>query len=348
MLSGPPLQQKAEAHFETFISSDIILTASTLTYRGEKGGTKWDASFAVNTMSLDYQPNAAFDFLGFATTVNEPTFGGQVGVRQKLTESLSLLASGGAYDGFQDYQDAWISTYYSQQYGNVSGYATPNPKGFSFSGGLRWEYLTGTGILEAKGIYARDDIVCSYQPDPNSPTFQLERGPDSVETAGSSVSLENVLTPRLRVRNQVQVLDNSVRELRVAYEGVIHYAPSERWILRVSGGYTTENPTFNAWYLDAMAEFQVSPRWTILCGGHYYTDTGEIVDALLLSTAAPGVQAWQIGAGVRYSSPRFTAKLFAGPYYTNYDPLTLGTQPYANLYQDRNWAVAQIAFLMQF
>jgi hypothetical protein len=95
-------------------------------------------------------------------------------------------------------------------------------------------------------------------------------------------------------------------------------------------------------------EFEVLPSFLLSVSGHYYEDSGEIVNSLLLSSAAPGLAAWNYGLGARYLWPSATLKLFVGPYFTDYDPVEMGTRPFDHLYKDRDWWLAQLALDVQF
>ena len=82
--------------------------------------------------------------------------------------------------------------------------------------------------------------------------------------------------------------------------------------------------------------------------GLYYSDTGEVENSLFISTAAPGVQTYQGGLGIRYAGKRSSFSLSAAPLRAEYDPVELGTRPFTNLYQNRTWVSVQAAWAIEF
>jgi len=68
---------------------------------------------------------------------------------------------------------------------------------------------------------------------------------------------------------------------------------------------------------------------------HYYHDTGEVLDPLVLTSAAPGLHSYGGSLGARFSWSRVTLKLSIGPYFTDYEPVTGSSRVFTNLYKDR-------------
>jgi len=302
----------------------------------------------------DYQPFQPLDrVFGFAERLHEDRFGGQATLRPKPTESLTLLLSGGAYEGFQDYRRVWIDNYYRQQYSPpglppIPGYIEADPKGWNVAGGFRWEYWTATGFLEARGGYNLDVVAPGYMLDTSRPTNPLTRGQDRLQTPSAKVSFENVLGARWRLLNEVQISHTTERELRVSWQGSINFAPADHWILRSYGGYTAEAPKFEAYWLGTTLEFELRRSCTLLAGLHYYHDTGEVLDPGVLTSAAPGLESYNASLGARFSWSRVTLKLSLGPYFTDYKPVTVESRVFTNLYKDRNWGLAQAVMSVSF
>src|SRR5439155_5464205 len=157
-------------------------------------------SFTHNLYYEHYRPFHTADTFGFAEILRENRYAGQATARSRLSEKLTLVLSGGAYDGFQDYRRVWLNNYYRQQFTNprfppIPGYQEADPKGWNASGGLRWEYLPTTGFLEAKGSFAVDDVAPGFVRDPA--TGMALRGRGTLYTPSFTVSSENVLSRRL-------------------------------------------------------------------------------------------------------------------------------------------------------
>ena len=343
---GSPTTHNGEISFEAMLASDIQFTATTFSYGQKRGGTEWKLNYTHSTFAEDYEPFKQFDFLGAPEHIYEEFNGGQASVRQRLSDSLTLTASGGAYAGFTDFRSLWLANYYKQQFNFVPGYEKPDPQGFNASSGLRWEYRPATGFAEANFLYAYDQIAPGYDFEPAS--GELLRGRKFLDTYAPTLRFENVLSPRIRLLDEFQVTHTSGRQPRYSYRGSINVALGERWVWRNSGGYTHEDPTLRAQYVGSTLEFELAPKWLVNVSGLYYHDTGEIENSAFVSTAAPGLDTWQAGAGLRYVGMWWSFNLSVAPIWANYQPVEVGTRPFTNLYKDRTWVSVRAAWAIQF
>lgn len=350
-----PAVPRFEADSEISWSSDILLWESGASFEHEVPGLRWDVALTYSSYREDYEPYRPFDrLLGFAERLHEDRFAGQATLRPKLAESFSLILSGGAYEGFQDYRRVWIDNYYRQQYDNPNfptippGYTEADPKGWNVAAGFRWEYWPAVGFVEVRAGYNLDVVAPGYVLDVSRPVDPLVRGQDRLKTPSLKVAFENVLGSRWRLLNEVQLSDTTERELRVSWQGSLNFAPAERWVLRSYAGYTAENPKFEAWWLGTTLEFELARHCTLVGELHYYHDTGEVLDPLVLTSAAPGLDSYSASLGARFSWSRVTLKLSLGPYFTDYEPVTGSSRVFTNLYKDRNWGLAQAVFSVSF
>lgn len=333
---------RSAASFEGLFASDVQLTTSALTYRATHGIWEGTVGVGLNTYGLDYEP-VDFDFLGRPERVDEARWSGQFNGRVRVLPRLTLLASAGVFDGFADYRSLWLSTYYAQQFSGLPGYVAPDPGGASVGGGVRWEWLPDAGFLQGDFTYVNEEIAPGYEIDFDG----LRRGRDRLYTAQWRISEEHVLHRRVRLLNEVRLTDTTDRDRRVAWQGSVNVTLGERWTLRPYGGYAEEDPQFEAWYVGGAVEYEVAPGWFVSVSGRYYEDTGEIENSNF-SNAAPGVDTWHAGAGVRHVRGRATFRLFAAPYATRYEPFGIGTAFFANLYRDRDWGLVQAAATFEF
>lgn len=95
-------------------------------------------------------------------------------------------------------------------------------------------------------------------------------------------------------------------------------------------------------------ECEVAPRWLVSLSGLYYHDTGEIENSLFISTAAPGLETYQGGLGLRYVGQTSSFSISAAPTFASYEPVSLGTRPFTNLYKQRTWVAVQAAWAFEF
>jgi thiol-disulfide isomerase/thioredoxin len=343
--TGPPVGRRGDISFEALLASDIKITSTTLNYGQQHGGTQWRINYTHNTIGEDYEPYALFDFLGYPEHITDDYDAGAVSLRQKLSDPLTLSVAGGGYAGFTDYRSLWLANYYKQQFSFLPGYETPRPYGYNASAALRWEYLPATGFAEASFLYAHDEIAPGYEYEPE---LGLLRGLERLETYSPTLKFENLLSRRVRMLNELQITFTTGREVRWAYRNSINFALGERWVWRTLGGYTFENPTLRAWFAGATLEYEIATHWLVNVSGMYYTDTGEIENSAFISTAAPGLETWQGGLGLRYAGETSSFSISVAPILANYEPVQVGTRPFTNLYRDREWVSLQAAWSITF
>ncbi len=339
---GPPMAHRAEGDFESVFASDILLTQGGVGYVQTIAGTEWGVALACASMGFDYEP-VSFDFLGSPAVVEEGRLAGQLSLRQRVFERFAFLGAAGLYDGFTDYRSAWIDEYFRQQFGTLPGYEEAAPRGANVQAGVRWEYVPASGFLQLYAAFLQDQIAPGYEIDFDG----LRRGRPVLYTTVWSLLAENILTPQLRSQAAIRLADTTEREPRYAAQGWLNWAAAEGVVVRTTGGYTTEDPTFEAWFLGLTVERELASSLWLSLSGRYYTDTGEI-ESSLFSTAAPGLSAWQVGVGAHYAWAASTLRLYVAPYFTDYEPFSLGTAFFANLYRDRSWGIVQAAYRLEF
>jgi hypothetical protein len=306
-------------------------------------------SFSVSGghIRLDYVPETRLEE---ENEVASNRAGFQTSGRFKLADRFTLLSGGGAYSGFMDYRSLWLDEHFRQLYSRREGYDEADPWGYNGSGGVRWEYLPAAAFLQGDLLFQHDVISPGYevvlQPFPP----HLVRFRDRYDTISGRLSLENVLTPRLRALQELQITDTTDRELRFSLQSSLNIAVSERWVGRLALCGTKENPQFESWYVSAVVERDWNETWFVSLTGRFYQDTGQIENALLAeNTAAPPLEAVEAGLGLRWQGTRASLKLKFGPYFTWYDPPeTLAQAAFGHLYQSRDWFSTQFAFTYEF
>jgi thiol-disulfide isomerase/thioredoxin len=340
--SSAAVAQRVSLAFDGALSSDIQLMQESASYRIGSGMWELTLTGGLGTIGADYVP-VDFDFLGKSTRLDELRGFGQLSGRWQWGERLTVVGGGGLYDGFADYRSVWLSEYYRQQFSTLPGYESPNPSGHNVSGGVRWEYWAAVGFAQLEVGYLADRIAPGYEID-----FEgLRQGRTTLHTTSWRISLENVLHRRLRVLHEFRRIDTSDRDSRLGYQGTANFALGERWVARVQGGLSSEEPQFESWYAGATLEYELAAGWLVSVSARYYEDTGEIENSNF-TNAAPPLEAWQAGLGLRYVGDGWAFKLFAAPYSTRYGAFGIGTAFFANLYRDRGWGLVQAALDWEF
>ena len=329
------------------IASDIWLTDETAEYRQTRPNSDLAFDLSHGHIELRYVP----EFLGVEkpTHIETERYGFQTRGRFLANDRLTVLGNGGAYYGYMDYRSFWLGEHFRQLFQTHSEYQTPHPWGYNFGGGLRWEYVPAAGFLEGDLLYQRDIIAPGYDVVLVSPPPQLVRFRDTYDTVGGQVTLETVLSPRLRAQQQLQAIDTTDRQLRFAGQSCLNIALAEHWVSRLTLAGSEERPNFDSWSAGATLERDFNGAWFLSLLGRYYQDTGQIENALLAeNTAAPPVRTVQIGFGLRWQGRKSSVKLVIGPYFSRYERPGPNALTFEHLYQSRDWLSTQLAFVHEF
>jgi hypothetical protein len=346
-----PRVYEAGFDFQGLWANDIFLNTGSLRYKQTGPKTEWSLGVLRSSMDFEYQP-VKFDFNGRKTNVFHDLYGVAGTIRRQLDDQVSFVGTAGAYEGFADYQSAWLAEYFQQQFGfftkkgSIPGdlYQTPDPKGYNFSAGFRWEYLPAAGFVQAEVRYAYDRIAPGYEINFNG----LHRGNENIYTTAAVLTGENVLTPRVRLLNDLHVISTTDRQTRLAYQGSVNVALWEHLVVRPYGGYAVEAPEFKAFWFGGTLEYEVLPGLLASISGQYYSDTGQIQNSDF-TTAAPSIETRLFGFGLRYQMGRSALKVFYAPWYdTTYGPIKLQTVFFKNLYKNRDFSNLVFAYSYTF
>jgi len=306
----------------------------------------WDTQISVSAsdFSFDYVP-VPFDLNGQSLSRSESNIALQVNGRNDLSETFTLMAGGGAYDGYTNYRSAWLDEYYRQQFSDLTGvpgselYRTAKPRGHNVTTGLRWMYLPSSGYAQISISQLQDEIAPGYEID-----FEgLRRGETVLATTALSLSTENILSKRVRSLFTLRASETSGREPRVGAEYAVNAALNDRWTARALIGGTKEEPQFDAHYANLALEYSVSESISIYFDGRYYKDTGEIENSLF-TAAAPGVISRKLGVGLKWVGDQWSGRFYVAPISSDFEETPSNVDFFQNLYQDRDWTVFQLAF----
>jgi len=332
-----------EFEAEVLQASDITLTQAADTLRLNRGATEAALTLGFGTLAIDYAP-VAFDLFGSARGRKETALSAQLALRHRAGPRLELLGSLGARDGFDSYRALWLDEYFRQRFEGRPGYRSAQPRGAAFSGGARWEYQLASGFVQLGYARSQDDVAPGYEID----FAGLRRGAETLVTDTVTLGFENVLTERLRTRVELRVATTSEREPRYGAEISARYALGERWIVRADAGASDERPTFRAQYGGAELEFSATETFAIFFGAQLYRDTGEIENALLFSSAAPGLRSRRADLGLRRDGERLSWRVSVGRVAGDFAATNRNTDFFQNLYRDRSWLALRAAASWKF
>ncbi len=322
---------------------DLIQLASSWRWEVPARALRGELSLARNDLTIDYRP-VPFDFRGKELRRSEHSEALQTNVRWRSAETLEWIGTAGAYQGFTNYRSLWLAEYFRQQYEPlgmtaIDRWEAPDPRGVSAGAGVRWEYLRASGFLEFTAALGRDEVAPGYEIDFDG----LRRGRVGLNTAAFTLSTENVVSPSVRSRIVLRASRVSERSWRFGGEAALNWAVGERLVLRGVLGGATEDPRFHAWFGGLTVDWALTDQWAWFVQGRYYTDTGEIEDALLFTSAAPGLHSRRWATGVRWQGERWALRLQAGELRSDHDPTNPRLDFFQNLYRDRVWTLIQVA-----
>jgi hypothetical protein len=334
----------SEASFDALLSSRIGLMEAAASYRQTRPTSDFKVSLSASTLAVDYEP-ARTDIITRPTRLQERQTAFQSSFKKAWNPAWTWLASAGIYEGFSDYRSLWLNEYYRQVFSGVAGYHKAHPWGFNLSAGLRYEYWPAAGFFQAEGLAYRDNIAPEYEKDLFHP---LQRGRETLDTAGVRLSFENILTRRLRSLQEIQIAQTTDRESRYSLQSSLNWAIAEHWVLRSVAGASMEDPKFHSLSLGSTLERDWDQKWFASLFGRFYRDSGQIENSQIITSATPALETFQIGAGVRWQGTKASFKLVAGPYFSRYGSLERATLPFGKLYRDRDWFFAQVAIAYEF
>ncbi|MEM9157764.1 MAG: TlpA disulfide reductase family protein [Verrucomicrobiota bacterium] len=335
---------KSGAYFERYSSSDVEIANTKLSFN--LSGRSWESTISIveNVSELNYTPSDR-DLIGIAETRSESMRQFSLDVEKGAGDAFKALYSLGAYEGFTDYRSIWLDEFYRQQFEPVEGYEEADPKGVSLSIGGRWEYVPATATADFILGYQMDEISPAYEAAPFEP---LRRGTSDMETAFASLNSENLVSRKLRVRQDLRFAETTSRSLRTQYSIKANYAASELWVARFGLGKTWESGSFRSSYWGASVERDVTRSVTVGAFGRRYWDSGEIKDPEILSTAAPELETRRWGLSIEWVWESISFRLMGGEYRTSYGELPDISFQFENLYRNRDWKFVNASGLLEF
>jgi peroxiredoxin len=332
----------------TITASDAFVTDTAAEYQQKGESMEYSISISYRHIDIDYSSFYLDDIR--SENLNENWFGFNSSITFDLNNTLSLSVDAGAYDGYQTYRAVWLDNYYRHVFGvlkgfieGLEGYEKAEPWGYNASGSLRWEYLPHTGFVEAGIAYQHDTVSPGYEM-----SATVVRLRDRYNSWSGRLTAENILTRRMRSLVEFSISDTTERDQRYTLKASLNYALADHWVTRFNVAGAKERPSFRAKSISAVLERDWYDKWFVSIFGRWYEDTGEIENAVASSAAAPPLETYQAGLGLRMQGLKTSFKLAAGPCWNSYDRKPERDTAFDQLYRDRNWFSIQFAVLHQF
>ena len=324
---------------EALIGSDIMVLRTSGSYEQQRGDFTVGATLAYTDIDIDYSPRT----VTFPADRSESNREGQIDLGWQAKSDLKLTGFARVYDGFPDFRSVWIAEYFEQLFGVVPGYRDADPRGWAVGGGAVWDPIPGSTRITFNLGYGEDDIVQGWIFGAGG----LGSGPSRLQTSSGGVVWEQAINGWLKMENSIRAQEVELREPRFQVQTSWAAAFGPNWTLRANAGATRERPSFEAYYAGALLDYQFLPGWHVSVNGRYYEDTGEI-ESSGFSSAAPGMQSFELGASLLFDKGDWAARIYGGFYNTDFEPLSVTNNFFGNLYRDRDWWVTRVAVSYSF
>ncbi|MDO8541659.1 MAG: hypothetical protein Q7S40_14575 [Opitutaceae bacterium] len=325
---------------ETLAASDVRLDSVKADALWMHRGGETTLTADWSRQAVDYTP-APTDIITQPARRKEVRRSAQFDTRWAASPRHAWLGSAGLHRGFSDYRAVWIDEHDRQLFEGAPNFRSADPHGWNATAGARWTSVPGNRQATFSVTHERNAVAPGYEPRIGEP---LVRGRERLRTWSGRLSLDQVVTPRLRLRLDTSVADTTGRDRRYGIVAFANWALAEHWVVRTSAGLTREDPLLSARFAQLTVERDWAGKWFAGVTAHGYRDDGEVVDPLVLSSAAPALRTLHFAASLRWQDGRNAWRVEAGPYRTDYaTPATPGAQ-FTRLYRDRHWLRAQVAF----
>jgi len=324
---------EATVAVESMTCADIHLQEANLQTVASPPGSQYVLSGTEGRIAVDYAP-APYDIVSQPADRVENRTAADFTARFCTDADWCPFGGAGVYRGFTDYRSLWLDEYYRQLFSGVPGYVRVNPQGWHVLAGGRWTYVPGSGILQLTMLQQSDIVSPGYEAQIGGP---LLRGYDHLRTTAGRVSTENVVTPTVRTLIEAGATATTGRRPRFSLQGSVNWSVSETVTVRTVLAGVSERPAFHAVSAALAVERDWKERWFVGLAVRGYRDSGEVIDPLIVSSAAPALRTVQVAASLRWQGERAALRLEGGPYRTRYADLAAGSAQFARLYQDRSW-----------
>lgn len=332
-------EQSAGMSIESLSTQDAELTEANADVEFGRGAVRVILSGIHAIDLVDFSP-ARVDILSTPRRRRENRSAGDAMMRWEGFADRTIIAAAGGYRGFTDFRSIWLHEYYRQLFERVPGYGAVNPRGWHALGGLRAPYVPGSAYLQGTLLFQGDRVSPGYEPQIFKP---LLRGRDRLETRAVRLSTENILSPSHRTLLELGATDTTGREPRFSGQASLNWAASSVLTVRMVVAAVSERPSFHAESAAMTVERDWEGRWFAGLTLRGYRDTGEVVDPLVVSTAAPAMSSTHFAASIRYQGLQAGWRLEAGPYHTHYAATSIASAHFSRLYAGRDWLRIQIA-----
>ncbi len=325
-------------------SDDIDVIRSSIRFQQTRGPLRFRGVFGETEHDILYTPGQGTFTL--PSERNERTRDYEIGIDYTLRSNLRLTASGRHSDGFSDHRSLWISEFYRQSFQFFPSYEEADPRSYSASIGLEWDYQANSTLAITAGV-SRSNIVAGISIDPLN-FDDVVIGEDELDTLSGSLRWETVINSRLKTQQTLRFSKTDGRDLRSQLQSDWAFAITDQWTIRAQFGAAHEDPSFEAFYGGLTLVYELNRNWQFDFGFRKYDDTGE-VNSSNFNTSAPGFSSSELSFGVLWRGGSTSIRASVAMYDTEFDNIqVIENRVFGGLYQDRDFVAARLAISHQF
>lgn len=340
----PAGASRVDSEVDGIFSSDIKVVSFTTRFQQQRGKTLYQFGVGRTDHDVDYAP--APGTFTLPESLREEAYNVEFGVQHDYRPDLQFNLSATYSDGFTDHRSLWISEFYRQSFQFLPSFEDPDPLSFSTSTGFEWD-ISSKHKLVGSYSFSRARIVSGNAIDPVTFDDVVIEEP-FLNTHSGSLRWETVIGNRIRTQQTFQVSRVDAREERFQFRSDWALGLTDKLTLRLQAGVADEDPAFEAYYGGVSLAYEVTPHWQIDLGYRRYEDTGEIT-ASNFNTAAPGLSSAEYTISALYQTGSTSVRAALGIFDSDFDPITNPENTvFANLFRDREFVTARIAFTRTF
>lgn len=327
---------------DLLVSDDINVQRYTATLGADIGATSVGLTYSRIEYQLDVTGTGTFP-----TSVNESTDQLSLSFGREWTEHYSSTLALSGYNGFTNHRSIWIDELTTQRLGGAPGFREADPFGFSVN-------FTNTFLLPNKFDsiavsvgYSRDRIAPGQAFEFSPTFFGVVSGDDTLDTVSASITGSFYLTNKITSQWFARAAFVSDREVRTQYRVSTAWNITDGLTLRSEVGATFEPTDFQSYFGGLTLSYQIIDPLRLSIGYRLYTDTGEITTSNF-NSAAPGFDSSEISASLLWTQGSHSFRTSVAFLQGDFDAINSASEPFEDLFSDRNFFAVRAAYTFQF
>lgn len=329
---------------DLIFADDVEIQRYSAEYDVTWGNTTFGISYSRTLYDVDFSGPGLFD-----TNLTDQTDNYSLSLAHDWNDTYSSSISLSGYQGFTSFRSLWFPEFFRQNDGAFPGFRElGDPFGISVALGNTYTFANGIDSVNVGLSYSRDRIVPAQQGDFDPFTgFEIITGDDTLDTVAVSVTGNFYLTNKITTEWSARVSFVSDRDARTQLRVRAAWSILDNLTLRGEYGVTIEQPDFDAFFGGLTLDYQISNNFALSVGYRLYTDSGEVTTANF-NTSAPGFDSSEVSASLLWTSGGHSVRASVAYLDTEFDPVLFANANFEQLFSDREFIAARLAYTYAF